>query len=242
MENKMKYNYDQYIAMSIPELIDKLKEGYILAVPNGVSHFKHLFSQVEQRQNEHDNIKYLYASMIFQDNKEKSIEALKELIEREHEPSMHIYAMLLLRGENIEADREKGLALLEKSSDLGYAISTYALSLIYFNGDFNFEKSLHKAFNYAEKSASQGNNLGYFQMGRICMNRENTKESLKEAITYFEKADIAKYHKKHKDVIVLAYRRLANAYLNGELGLEKNEALAKKYNDKADGIFKSMCD
>ncbi len=228
--------------MYIPEYIEKLKEGYIFVAPNGRTHFKHLFSDIEKRQNEHENIKYVYASMIFKDDKEKSIAILKELIEKGHEPAMHIYGMLLLKGEHIERDKAKGMELMVKSSDSGYALASYALSLAYFNGDFDIERDLDKAFIYAEKSASQGYNVGYFQMGRIYTEKEACVDNLEKAVTYFEKVDMEKYHKKHIDLIIYAYNRLAKAYLNGELGSEKNEALSKKYSARAEEIFKAICD
>ena len=61
----MKYYYDRCVAMSVSEFIQKIKEGHMLAIPNGAAHFHHLFDELEKRQDEHDNVKYEYISSFF---------------------------------------------------------------------------------------------------------------------------------------------------------------------------------
>ncbi|MBR2024484.1 MAG: hypothetical protein IKA02_01605, partial [Clostridia bacterium] len=136
----MKYDYEYYVATTTSELINMIKEGKIRTNCNGIAHFKHLDKRLEERQDEHDNIKYAYASTLFKNNQEKSVAILKELIDKEHEPSMYMYALLNLKGELSDIDKLTSLELMKKSSSLGYAVASHGLSFMYYNGDFGFEK------------------------------------------------------------------------------------------------------
>ena len=125
----MKYYYDRCLATNVDEFIEMIKEGHMLALPDDVANFKNLFEELEKRQNEHDNIKYEYISLLFSRDKEKALEMLKELVEREHEPSMYIYGVMLLKGEMTEPNEIMGKELIEKSANKNYALATYEKSL-----------------------------------------------------------------------------------------------------------------
>ena len=60
-----KYIFKTCFASDVNEYIEKLKEGYIIIYPDGKTGFTNLFETLEKRQNEHDNIKHMYASFLF---------------------------------------------------------------------------------------------------------------------------------------------------------------------------------
>ena len=236
----MKYYYDRCVAMCISEFIEKIKEGHILAIPNGKAHFKHLFEELEKRQDEHDNIKYEYASLFFKRNEEKALAILKELVEREHEPSMYIYGVMLLKGERIEPNEAMGRELIEKSADKNYALSLYEKSLCLFSGIYGYEKNLEKALEYARKSIDQGFELGNFLAGRIYANMEHCLENMLKTIEYFEKIN----REESADIILKqlcnAYERLGDAYIHGKYGIEADTVIGNEYYEKSNALYEYM--
>lgn len=236
----MKYYYDRCVAMCISEFIGKIKEGHMLAIPNGTAHFKHLFEELEKRQDEHDNIKYEYVSLLFARDEKKALAMLKELAEREHEPSMYIYGVMLLRGEKVEPNEAMGRELIEKSANANYALATYEKALRLFNGIFGYEKNFEKALEYALKSVEQGYELGNFLAGRIYANMEPCLENMQKTIEYFEKIN----RDESADIILkqlcYAYERLGDAYINGKYGIEADTEIGNEYYEKSNALYEYM--
>lgn len=236
----MRYYYDRCVAETVPEFIEMVKEGHMLVIPNNISNFKSLFEELEKRQNEHDNIKYEYVSMLFARDEEKALNMLKELVEREHEPSMYIYGAMLLRGEKVEPNEIMGRELIEKSANKNYALATYEKSLRLFDGIFGYEKDLIKALDYSLKSVEQGYELGYFLAGRIYSNMEHCLENMQKAIEYFEKID----REESADVMLKqlcnAYERLGDAYIHGKYGIKADEVIGNEYYEKSNELYEYM--
>lgn len=87
-----KYIYEQCVVTTVSEYIEKIKAGYVYITPNSPKHFTYLFHALEKSQNEHDNIKCFYASKLFAKDKERGLEVLTKLVEKEHILSMYLYS------------------------------------------------------------------------------------------------------------------------------------------------------
>lgn len=236
----MKYYYDRCLAANIPEFIEMVKEGHMLAIPNDISHFKNLFEELEKRQDEHDNIKYEYISLLFTRNEEKAHKMLKELVEREHEPSMYIYGVMLLKGEKVEVNEKMGIELIERSANKNYALSLYEKSLALFYGNYGYKKDLEKSLEYALKAIDQGYELGNFLTGRIYTNMEPCLENMLKAIEYFEKIDKEEAADVMLKQLGYAYERLGKSYIHGRHGIKVDVVIGNEYLDKAAALYEYM--
>ena len=236
----MKYYYDRCVAETVPEFIEMVKEGHMLAIPNDISHFKNLFEELEKRQDEHDNIKYEYISLLFTRDEEKALSMLKELVEREHEPSMYIYGVMLLKGEKVEVNEKIGIELIEKSANKNYALSLYEKSLALFYGNYIYEKDLEKSLEYALKAIDQGYELGNFLAARIYTNMEPCLENMLKAIEYFEKIDKEEAADVMLKQLGYAYERLGKSYIHGRHGIKPNVVIGNEYLDKAAALYEYM--
>ena len=228
------------LATNVDEFIEMIKEGHMLALPDDVANFKNLFEELEKRQNEHDNIKYEYISLLFSRDNEKALEMLKKLVEREHEPSMYIYGVMLLKGEMTEPNEAMGRELIEKSANKNSALATYEKSLRLFNGIYGYEKDLEKALDYALKSIEQGYELGNFLVARIYSNMEPCLENLQKAIEYFEKIDKEESGDVMLKQLGYAYERLGKAYIHGRHGIKADAVIGNEYLEKAADLYEYM--
>ena len=236
----MRYYYDRCVAETVDQFIELVKEGHMLVIPDDISNFKNLFEELEKRQNEHDNIKYEYVSLLFSRDKEKALEMLKELVDKEHEPSMYIYGIMLLRGEKVEPNEIMGRELIEKSANANYALATYEKSLRLFDGIFGYEKDIIKALDLALKSVEQGYELGYFLAGRIYSNMESCLENMQKAIECFEKIDKEEAADVMLKQLCNAYERLGDAYVNGKYGIKVDAVIGNEYYEKSNELYEYM--
>ena len=240
MDN-MKYFFEPLIVTEIEDYIDKLKEGYISVIPDIHILFERFLECFEKRQNEHDNLKYIYSSMLFSiGENEKAMAVLNELIEKNHEPSMFSYGIMLLAGAKVEKNEDQGLNLIEKSAEINYAPALHRKGLFHFNGNYGYEKDLDKALHYALKSAELGYDQGYFLAGRVYTNKEICLENLQKAIMYYEKMN-----KEYCSDVILkqlgyTYERLGKAYIHGRHGIKIDVTIGNEYLERAADLYEYM--
>lgn len=237
----MEYKYEKCVVMYPHDYIEKLKEGYIFVQPNGRAHFKDLFEKIEQRQNEHIEVKFAYAYMLFNKDREgareESISIIRELSSKGHLPAMSAYSLMLFNGEYVEKDEKQARELLDKCIERDFAVAMDNKAIMLMKGEFGYERNLNEALTYAKRASELGYNMATYRVGRIYSIKRPCLTNLLNAVKYFEMADMSAFPDVILNMLGEAYRKLGKGYTYGRYGIPINEEKGKEYLDKALNVF-----
>ena len=116
-----------------------------------------------------------------QDALTKSVVLLKKATKNNDSEAMSWLGQLYFKGIGVELDKEKGLALLRKSDELGNASGSYNLGILLFQEQTVFGET-DEAIEFVKKAYRQGFPLAISALGNIELARANPKKAIK----YFE--------------------------------------------------------
>jgi TPR repeat protein len=136
----------------------------------------------------------------------------EESNKKESPEELYQVAMKYIAGDGVEKDGSKGIELLKKSANQGYAAAQIMLAGCYELG-YEIEKNPTEAVKWVRKAADQGSAEAQVGLGNYYLNGEGVEKNPAEAVKWYRKAA----QQGNSD----AMTNLGSCYLDGE-GVEKN--------------------
>lgn len=127
-------------------------------------------------------------------NKNKAIEILKYLANKDDLKAQYALGEIYMRGYCTDFPKmntinsKKAFYWLERSAKNGYRESQVELGDIYADGELHKKQNLEKAFKWYKKAALQEDYSAQLSIGKMLANGEGVKRNLHQALYWFKKA------------------------------------------------------
>lgn len=186
-------------------------------------------------------------------NSTEAVKFFKVGAERGDLSSTYWYGKLLLDGNGVEQNKDKGFLYIAKAAELGFPMALYQTGICYSDGS-GVKENLEKAYEYYHRAALAGNVHGCWELACCLVEGRGVARNYEEAMCWFGKATDKGYARNFQNHCntdesenwvaspFMSYLRAVKAYDEGRFDDVLVEAKAlKKARLQESEILEAMC-
>lgn len=102
--------------------------------------------------------------------------------------AIYLLGSLYLKGDGVPANTRRGIALIRKAADMGFAQAQHDLALLYGRGEYGIPVDVAQSIVWNRRAAAQGNVESMYNLGIAIMDAKGKARDPREACQWILKA------------------------------------------------------